>query len=283
MTGASQPIWVGDDLSDADFAAITDLLRAKRQLDLGQYKDRCIRRRIAKRLRACEVADVAAYLQLLQSDSDELDALLATISIHVSQFFRNPDTYQTLEEFILPDLCQRASQAGRQELQLWSVGCAGGEEPYSLALLIDEMAPELAVHILGTDISAPVLAAAREGLYESARLKEVPAKVLQTYFVEEDGRYRLHQRIRQKVRFQRHNIMTAAEFPAADLIVCRNVLIYFSRAEQERILTRFSQSLSPWGALVLGRSETLLGTVRDKFQVQYPVERIYRLAAGSPG
>lgn len=271
---------VGEELPDAAFDAIIEQLRTRRQFDLGAYKDRCIRRRITKRLRNSGARNVAGYLELLSGDDDELDALLATLSIHVSQFFRNPDTFLALERDVLPDLCRRAREDGRQELRLWSVGCAGGEEPYSLALLIDELAPAgLTVSILATDVSAPVLDSARAACYEPARLAEVPPTVLARYFNLEGGRYHLHERVRAMVRFERHNVMTATRFPAADLILCRNVLIYFTREEQARILARFAAALPEGGILVLGRAEALVGPERQLFRTEFPMERIYRRTA----
>lgn len=280
MTDASLQVWTGEDLSDDEFTAITELLMERRQFDLAQYKDRCIRRRIAKRLRACKVVDFSAYLQRLTIDRDELDTLLATISIHVSQFFRNPDTYRILEQKILPDLCQQAHAAGKTELTLWSAGCASGEEPYSLALIADDLdTGGLQIRVLASDISGPVLETARKGVFEITRLKEVPQQVLSKYFRETDGRYQVIDRVRDKVEFIRHNIMTEEEYPAADLILCRNVMIYFTREEQERILTRFARVLPEKGALVLGRSETMTGKVRQYYKSEFPVERIYRRKA----
>lgn len=272
--------WTGEDLSDDEFSAITKLLRERRQFDLDQYKDRCIRRRIAKRLRRCRVVDVASYLKRLEKDCDELDALLATISIHVSQFFRNPDTYRILEQVIIPDLCRRARAAGRVELTFWSAGCASGEEAYSLALLVDDMnARDLKIKILATDISKPVLDMARCGEFEVLRLKEVPPEVLSKYFHRQKDHYQINERIRNQVVFRQHNIMSASDYPPADLILCRNVMIYFTREEQERILSRFAATLREHGALVLGRSETLTGDIRRCYQPEFPVERVYRRTA----
>ena len=280
MTEPAAHIWTGDDLTDDEFAAITLLLRERRQFDLDQYKDRCIRRRIAKRLRSCKVVDFASYLKRLEMDRDELDTLLATISIHVSQFFRNPDTYRILEQKILPDLCRRVRAAGRTELTFWSAGCACGEEPYSLALLVDDMnARDLKINILATDVSEPVLDAARCGTFEALRLKEVPPEVLNKYFHGENGHYQVIERIRNQVEFRQHNIMTASDYPPADLILCRNVMIYFTREEQERILFRFAATLPEHGALVLGRSETMTGDIRRYYQSEFPVERVYRRTA----
>lgn len=270
----------GDELPDAAYEAILEQLRVRRKFDLGAYKDRCIRRRIAKRLRSSGAPDIAGYLAQLAVDDDELDALLATLSIHVSHFFRNPDTFLTLERLVLPGLFGLVRAAGHREARLWSVGCASGEEPYSLALLIDELAPAgIDVSILATDVSEPVLEVARAALYEPSRLAEVPSPVLARYFTAEGERFRLIERVRAMVRFERHNIMTAAEFPAADLILCRNVLIYFTREEQARILARFAAALPEGGALVLGRAETLAGKERQLFQSEFPAERIYRRTA----
>lgn len=277
MTEPGIRTWTGEDLSDDEYSAVTQLLRERRKFDIGQYKDRCIRRRIAKRLRACMVNDFPSYLRRLEMDRDELDTLLATISIHVSQFFRNADTFRILEQKILPDLCRYARAAGRNELTLWSAGCASGEEPYSLALLVDDMAvTDLDIRILATDVSEPVLEIARAGHFDPSHLREVPAEIVAKYFHLENGRYRLIERVRKKVEFRRHNIMTASDYPVADLILCRNVLIYFTRQEQERILERFAAALSEQGAMVLGRSETIVEKVRRYYQAEFSVERIYR-------
>jgi chemotaxis protein methyltransferase CheR len=280
MTELTVPTWTGDDLSDAEFAAITKCLRDRRQFDLEQYKDRCVRRRIAKRLRLAQVTDFSAYLSRLDTDLDELDALLATISIHVSQFFRNPDTFRILEQSILPDLCRRARAAGRSRLTLWSAGCASGEEPYSLAMLVDDLgAADLDIRVLATDISEPILESARTGAFDATRLREVPVQAIDKYFRVDNDRYQLIDRIRDRVEFRRHNIVTDTLYPAADLILCRNVLIYFTRSEQERILSRFAEVMQENGALVLGRSETMIGRIRSCFHSEFPVERIYRRTA----
>ena len=269
--------WTGDNLGEQNFRALLALLKEKRQFRLDQYKDRCIRRRVAKRLRAAGVDNFRDYLVRLQSDDVELDALLATLSIHVSRFFRNPDTFRRIEQTVLPDLCRLARENSRDSLRIWSIGCATGEELYSLALLIDELRPgDIRVDLLGTDVSPAVLEVARQGLYRPERLLEVPQTILRRYFTAEGDAFRLAEHIRRMVRFERHNLMALQEFPAADMILCRNVLIYFSRAEQERLLWRLCRSLPPGGFLVLGRSESLSGDIRRHFHPEFPVERIYR-------
>lgn len=270
--------FVGADFRDEDFREIVNLLQSRRAFDLGSYKDRCVKRRIASRVRARGLSDSSRYVELLDCDDDELDALLAVLTIHVSQFFRNPSTYRVLEERVLPGLADEARRSGRNRLRLWSVGCAGGEEPYSLALLLHEMAlTDLKVEILATDVSQPILAQARAAEYDAQRLAEVPESVRERYFERlEKTRFRLKPVIREMVDFQHHDILIERNYPAADLILCRNVMIYFSREEQIKILAGFANALHRQGVLVLGRAETLIGAARTFFRTEYPVERIYR-------
>lgn len=273
----SQAPFVGSEFADEDFEQVREILLQSRGFDLGMYKDRCVKRRIAGRVRALGFSTAAPYVSALRRSEAEIDTLLAALTIHVSQFFRNPSTFAMLERRILPELVERAGSGGRRRIRLWSVGCASGEEPYSLALLADDLdAAGVDVQILATDVSAPILGRAREALFDPQRLLEVPATVRERYFEPEGKNFRLRADIRAMVRFERHNILSGPEYPEADLILCRNVLIYFSRAEQEKILARFSRALPLGGFLVLGRAETLLGSVRRRFEAECPEERIYR-------
>jgi chemotaxis protein methyltransferase CheR len=152
-TGGSRPApFVGSEFPEAEFREVCRILLAKRGFDLALYKDRCVKRRIATRVRARGFSEARPYLALLERDEAELDALMAALTIHVSQFFRNPSTFDLLARQVLPELLRRAQAEGRRILRLWSVGCASGEEPYSLALLLQELAPpEVKIDILGTD------------------------------------------------------------------------------------------------------------------------------------
>jgi len=275
-TNTSAAPFVGSDFSDGDFEQIRTLLLTRRGFDLGMYKDQCIRRRIASRVRACGMQNAEAYLRLLTRCEEEIDALLAAVSIHVSQFFRNPHIFALLESEVLPRLIRKAESSPGKQISIWSVGCAGGEEPYSLALLLDEVAPTgIRVDILGTDISPPILRQAEQGCFDPLRVSEVPEEVLDRYFAPQGRLLQLCERIRSQVRFLEHNILSEEDYPGADLILCRNVLIYFSREDQDRILSRFAASLPPGGVLVLGNAESLVGQAREKFSPLFAAERIY--------
>jgi chemotaxis protein methyltransferase CheR len=274
--------FVGSDLADNELELLRRLLLEERGLDLGSYKEGCIKRRIAIRVRARGCSAFAAYLELLRRERGEMDRLLATLSIHVSHFFRNPSTFTALRQHLLPELLHQFAQQNRP-LRIWSAGCASGEEPYSLALLLAELhLPRQGVSLLATDLSPDVLALARAALYDRARLAEVQAPLLQRFFSTEGDKYRLREEIRRMVVFRQHDLLREAPFPAAELILCRNAMIYFSRAEQEKILARFAAALPEHGFLVLGRSEALVGAGRNFFQVESAAERIYRRNNVSP-
>ncbi|MDW7643983.1 MAG: protein-glutamate O-methyltransferase CheR [Desulfuromonadales bacterium] len=272
--------FVGSEFPEREFAELTDFLRETRGFNLEMYKDQCIKRRIATRVRARGFDNAAAYLDLLRRQPEEADTLLAALTIHVSQFFRNPSTFVLLEKKVLPDLLASPAAPGRRELRLWSVGCAGGEEPYSLAILLAGLLKEgMRARILGTDVSEAVLERARQGIFDAQRLAEVPAALREQCFEPAGGQYRLREPFRRLVSFRHHNILADSACPKVDLIMCRNVLIYFSREEQEKILLRFADSLPPGGVLVLGKSETLLGKSRNCFEPESLSERIYRRKA----
>lgn len=269
--------FVGSEFPDDAFAEVRRLLLERRNFDIGMYKDRCLKRRIASRVRALGLHDPQAYLQCLRQDAAEVDALMTALTIHVSQFFRNPSMFAALERSVLPGLLSQARAEGRSALRLWSAGCSSGEEPYSLALVVDALGKiEVPVQILATDLSPAILEVARAGLFDPQRLAEVPAAVQKKYFTPVGARLALDEKLRARVRFSCHNLLTAPDYPRSDLILCRNVLIYFSREEQEKILGRFAAVLPPDGVLVLGKAEMLLGEARGLFRIESPAERIYR-------
>jgi chemotaxis protein methyltransferase CheR len=269
------------DISVDAFDTIRRILKSIKGFDLDIYKEKCIRRRIAIRIRATHCATAEEYGELLQHDMDEMDLLLKVLTIHVSQFFRNPPTFEKLRTEIIPYLLKVRGQAERERLTFWSVGCASGEEPYSLALILKDSFPvEVArerVSILATDVDATILKVARLGIYGEERLPETPETIKQRWFCREDGKYHLLPEIKAMVDFKQSDLSCRDSFLESDLILCRNVLIYFERRQQEKILNGFADVLGKDGILVLGKSETLFGEIRARFRTVCPIERIYRV------
>jgi chemotaxis protein methyltransferase CheR len=205
---------------------------------------------------------------------------LRVLTIHVSQFFRNFSMFEKLRREVLPRLFQQCTTGQPGPVRILSVGCANGEEPYSVAILLresftDEMTQHGAV-ITGVDIDPHTLEIAREALYPEDRLKELAPATRTRFFSAFNNKYQLADEIQQLVTFQQGDLATDP-LPSADLILCRNVLIYLERNQQERALKIFAQALNEGGILVLGKSETLVGEARLWFAPVCPVERIYRL------
>ncbi|UFS71563.1 protein-glutamate O-methyltransferase CheR [Geomonas sp. RF6] len=269
----------GEEMSQEVFRSIGAVLKEHDGFTLECYKDKCAKRRIGIRIRATGSASPEDYCELLARDGVERDELLRVLTIHVSHFFRNPSTFAKLSREILPPLLK--GRGDGEEVHLWSVGCAAGEEPYTLALIMKERFPSqlarLKLSITGTDVDAATLKAAAGARYGTERLEEVERRLLERWFTPAAGKYELADEIRKMVAFRKGDLNDPGSYLKSDLILCRNVLIYFERARQEEILLRFADALSPGGVLVLGKSETLVGQARRRFATVCPVERIYRV------
>jgi chemotaxis protein methyltransferase CheR len=266
------------EISPDTFETIGRVLKARSGFSLEGYKDKCVKRRIHIRVRATQSPSPEAYSAFLTENDAEQEHLLRVLTIHVSHFFRNPSTFEKISQEILPELLRERTP---REVRLVSIGCAAGEEPYSLALLVREhFAEELSagrISIRGTDVDPPVIEGAKKALYHPDRLAEVPPELLSRWFIKEGGRFRLSQEIRSLVSFSHADLNGPVPCEECDLILCRNVLIYFERGRQEAILNGFADALKSGGFLVLGKSETLFGSARQRFKTVCPVERIYRV------
>jgi len=273
--------FIGSDLEDAVYGQIATILQEQQNFYLEGYKVPCIKRRLAVRIRAVGGNDPDAYIELLRENMHEQEQLLATLSIHVSQFFRNGSVFKVLEKQILPELLE-ISRHSSSKLRIWSVGCANGEEPYSLALLCQKQRyQEDLLSIVGTDLSPEALTRAKRGFFPPERVQGVPEEMLADFFIKSGQQYRLIEQIRERVQFFRHDIIADQPFYRANLILCRNLLIYFSRAQQQQIMEILAAALLPGGYLVLGRAETMALGSRKLFVCIDPAERIYRRLPGT--
>jgi chemotaxis methyl-accepting protein methylase len=244
------------------------------------YKEKCLRRRIGVRMRACGVHTLGEYLAFLTRVPAEAERLRDTLTINVTRFYRNPETWDALRASVLPQLW--AARQGR--LAAWSAGCASGEEPYTIAMLIAERAREAGkpdwlerLHVDATDIDRQSLERAARARYRADAVAELPAALAERYLLPDGEEFRVAPEIRSRVAISRLDLGSAAP-PRAnyDLILCRNVVIYFDRAVQERLFLTFASRLAPGGVLVLGKVETLLGPARNQLQLVDARERIYR-------
>jgi chemotaxis protein methyltransferase CheR len=268
------------DLSDAGFAELTAKISRDRGFGCASYKDKCLRRRIAVRMRARGVHTYPDYARVLDSDTAEYDKLLDALTINVTKLFRNWETYSVIAERVVPALWSRSGAA----INVWSAGCSSGEEPYSLAALFHRHAERMRalgeltarVRVLGSDIDARCLAAGRAGEFAEADFGDTPAELRQRYFAPA-APFTVSPELKRLVQFERRDLL-AEPAPAGPhhLICCRNVLIYFDRHTQEQLFEKFHAALAPDGFLVLGKVETLLGAARSRFVAVDGRERIFR-------
>ncbi|MGH7532448.1 MAG: CheR family methyltransferase [Gemmatimonadales bacterium] len=265
------------------FAALTRTISTTAGLALEGYKDKCLRRRIAVRMRACGVHTFADYQRLLGQDPGEYEKLTDALTINVTRFYRNAETWGRLARDLLPELW-----AARQgAVRVWSAGCSSGEEPYTLAMLLAAEAERSARRswltrssIVATDIDKICLERARTARYPEAAFSETPPALTTRYTTPAPGGRDVVPELRTLVDIRRVDLfLDPVPGPSFDLITCRNVIIYFDRNSQERLFTRFVDALAPGGVLVLGKVETLFGPARERLDLIDVRERIFRRPA----
>ncbi len=270
-------------LDDAGHAALARRIADAAGLMGDVYKDKCLRRRIGVRMRACGVHTLEDYLAVLQRVAGEAERLRDTLTINVTRFYRNPETWDALARSALAPLW--AEREGR--LTVWSAGCASGEEPYTVVMLVAEIARAAArpewlgrLHVDATDIDRVSLERAAAARYRSDAAADMPAAVRDRYLAADGDDFVVLPAIRRPVAIRRLDLGGDPPLRARyDFILCRNVVIYFDRAMQERLFQTFADCLAPGGILLLGKVETLLGPARDRFQLVDARERIYRRTA----
>lgn len=227
--------------------------------DFSRYKPSTINRRIARRMQILQIEEVADYLNLLRRNREEVQALFKDLLITVTNFFRDREAFDFLEGQVIPLLFR--DKAVGDQIRVWVVGCATGEEAYSVAMLLMEYAGRLDhppdIQLFASDLSDEALARAREGLYPEVINADVAPERLERYFSLEPGGYRVRKEVRERILFAPHNLLKDPPFSKIDLITCRNLLIYFKREAQRQIFELFHYALQPNGYLFLGPSETV--------------------------
>lgn len=235
-------------------------------LDLNSYKENQLKRRLDNLLSRKQYPDYQSFLQYLTSNKNAWHEFLDYLTINVSEFFRDVKMFQTLETKILPDLLQK-----KGNLKIWSAACSNGCEPYTIAIILEEIAKGgNRYQIDATDIDNTILQAAANGSYGADSVRNVSPNRLAKYFTSEQGKYIVTNGIKARVTFKQHNLL-ADQYPRGyDLIACRNVTIYFTRDAQDKVNQRFAQSLNSGGYLFIGGSETIFNYAELGFEKVSP-------------
>jgi two-component system, chemotaxis family, CheB/CheR fusion protein len=269
---------------DTDEQALRQIftqLRVRTGHDFSNYKRATVLRRIERRINVHELADLQAYALFMREHAEEARALLRDLLISVTNFFRDCESFETLEGSFIRRLFQ--GKGAGDQVRVWAAGCATGEEAYTLAMLLRECAKSLpdapTVQVFATDIDEQAIAAARAGFYTEADVADVSPERLRRFFVKEaNGSYRVRRELREMVLFAHHNLIKDPPFSHLDLISCRNLLIYLNRAAQARVMQVLHFALNPGGFLFLGASESVDGAT-DLFLTVDKVAHIYQSRA----
>ena len=268
---------------DHDVLALLDYLKNSRGFDFTGYKRASLLRRIDKRIQALGMATCADYADYLEVHPEEFGQLFNTILINVTRFFRDPGAWEYLAAEIVPQIVERKGPG--ESVRIWSAGCASGEEPYTLAMVLAEaigvQQVSERVKIYATDVDEDALNHARQATYSTEAIEAVPQALREKYFDRAPEQHVFHNDLRSSVIFGRHDLVQDAPISHLDLLVCRNTLIYFNAETQAKILSRFRFSIDQHGLLFLGKSETLLART-DVFTAVEPKQRVFRSVAAVP-
>ncbi len=260
---------------------IFSLLRSHTRHDFSRYKHNTILRRIERRMAVHQLETIEAYVRLLQQDGAEVGILFRELLIGVTNFFRDPEAFASLQERVIPALF--AGKRNGDAVRVWAPGCSTGEEAYSIAMLIQEQLSQtkadIRAQIFATDIDPEAIDQARAAVYPNGIAADISPERLARFFTEENGAYRVKKVIRDMVVFAEQNVADDPPFSRMDLISCRNLLIYMNGDLQRRVLPLFHYALNPMGYLFLGTSESV-GEFADLFA---PVDRKWKIFVRKPG
>lgn len=251
-------------------AAILELTK----IDLNAYKERQMKRRIDALIAKHGIKGYEDYVQVLKTDKSKFEEFVNYLTINVSEFYRNPDQWQVMDREIIPELISKFGK----NLKIWSAACSTGDEPYSLVMALSRHIPLNMIHITATDLDKQVIAKAKVGLYNEKSIAAVPVDFKKKYFTRIGLSYQISDEIKSRVEFKEHNLL-GNDYPKDyHLIVCRNVLIYFTEEAKEEVFKKFYQSLKPGGILFIGSTEQIINHKemgyerKNSFYYEHPIK-----------
>ena len=251
-------------MDEKDWGTFKQKLKAKTEIDLDLYKEAQMKRRIGNLVTRGGFDSFVAYFDHVSKDKDDFAAFIEYLTINVSEFFRTPDKFGKLETEVIPDLLKRSPT-----LNIWSAGCSIGAEVYSLTMILKDLTPGKKHRLLATDLDIEIIAKAKKGIYADNELKALDPKRKAQYFTKtSDDKYAIKDEIKQCVEFKRHNLLKDPFEKGFDLILCRNVVIYFTEEAKDKLYRNFFASLKPGGILFVGATEAILNA-RNMGYVSY--------------
>ncbi len=261
------------------FSLLLEKIHEDRNIDFRHYHQDLLRRRVAVRIRTLNLPNYSEYLRYLVTTPDEYDRLFEVLCINVSEFLRDAEVWTALGK-IFESVIRKKKLSQDYSIKIWSAGCANGEEPYTLAMTLRELLGSnmsiFKVDIIATDVDKKAMDTAKEGVYEKTSIKSLGKDLVEKYFEQENGLYRVIPDVKKLVTVKYLDLTTADTVSDCDFIFCRNVFIYFDRSLQEQILLKFSRALKIGGYMTMGKSETLIREAVSSFEPIDIENRIYR-------
>lgn len=253
----------GNPLSDSEFRLFKDLIYEECGVSIGNEKRTFLESRLKRRMDELGVRTGYEYYCLIKrpdGKSQELPALLDTLMICETSFFRNQPQFDLFQDVVLPAVIQRKERLGTRMLRIWSAGCSTGQEPYSIVMAILESIPQpdlWSIRVFASDLSFTALERAQSGIYRSDQMKNVQPRYVDKYFRNENSLFLVNDHVKRRVVFDYHNLKHDNGLRGLDIVFCRNVMIYFDEDEQRRLIARFANALVPGGHMFLGHAESL--------------------------
>jgi chemotaxis protein methyltransferase CheR len=245
-------------MTDADFGKMKDFIYEKSGITFSEINRPILESRLKERLKLANVETIDAYYKIITSNEEEMKILLDAVTTNLTRFFRNQGQIDAFEKFILPELVAHKKKKGNNTIKIWSAGCSTGEEPYTLAMICAEILPkDFTVSITASDLSLKSLMTAKTGFYSESRIAGIPDNYLAKYFEKTSDGYQAMEILKKMIRFDYHNLKFDSGLKDLDIILCRNVIIYFDEAAQENVINKFWNSLSTHAYLIIGHSESL--------------------------
>ena len=258
-----------------DFAVLKQFIERTLGMQCSNYKEDYIRRRILSRMRSSGNETFENYLRYLQATPAELENLRNALTINVTEFFRDHDVYEFIKKDILPSLFRQ-----RKKLRIWCAGCSTGEEPYSLAMILSELMaqdPGISARIFATDIDRVVLAQAKEGIFTQKAMVKLSGPQVSRHFIRlPDGNFQVKPYLKDLIRFQPHDLMSGVPVSRwLDLVICRNVTIYFTEKQKNELVKMFHGALVSGGFYIMGKTEYLGRAVDPLFASHDSLQKIF--------
>lgn len=251
---------MADLLNDQDFDLFRKIIYDESGITFSATNRSILDSRLKERLREKQLTDLNVYYKLIMSDKEEMKVLLDSVTTNLTRFFRNQPHFDAFVNYVIPKVIELKKQRGETVIRVWSAGCSTGEEPYTIAMILKDILPApFNFEIVASDISLKSLMVGKQGFYNESRIAGIPPKYLERFFIKTSNGYQIVDELKNRVRFDYHNLKNDSGLRNLDVVFCRNVLIYFDDVAQTTAVNRFWDSMARQSYLFIGHSESLFG------------------------